>query len=157
MVKLSSRVRIFALRENTKRCWVDYKGTTERERSNDIQTKIWTDRTQRQYLSEAKMTERNMAKRVDDRLEAGYRGLKRFGRNAVKMVEAAIFNLGAISPGKRKKYKSRRWKSLRGLKEMYGEEEYHFTPVMIHVDERPPSAVWFCARWWREPMARKTW
>ncbi len=38
------------------------------------------------------MTERGRA--GDDRLEAGYRELKRFGKHAVKMVEATVRSLG---------------------------------------------------------------
>ncbi len=72
---------------------------------NDIQTKI-TARTSTHILLKPK-DDRTYGERVDDRLEADT-GERSIRKDAVKMVQKQRYNLGAISPRRAKKCKSRR-------------------------------------------------
>ncbi len=64
------------------------------------------------------MTERG--ERVDDRLEAGYRELKRFRKDAVKMVETTV-QLGGDITKESERMQIEAFERGTRLKEMYGE------------------------------------
>ncbi len=72
MVKLLKRVRYLCIRK-TRGQRVDYKGTTNAG-SQRHSNKISSLTERRQYLSET--DDQTLWRRVDDRLEAGYRGAK---------------------------------------------------------------------------------
>ncbi len=65
--------------------------------------------------------DRTYGERVDDRLEVGYRELKRFGKDAAKMVEVTVAIWGDITKRKRRNANRGVERVLyEELKEMYG-------------------------------------
>ncbi len=88
MVKLLSRVRYLCTSKNTRGQRVDYKGQRTRTSGQRHSNKKYpADRTKDNIFLKPK-DDRTYGERVDDdRLEAGYRELKRFGKTPVKMVE----------------------------------------------------------------------
>ncbi len=80
MVKsLKAEFDIFALRKTQGGQRVDTKAQRTRTRSTAFKQNIKPDRTKDNIFLKPKMTE-TYGERVDDRLEAGYRELKRFGK-----------------------------------------------------------------------------
>ncbi len=112
-------------REKHKGQQVDYKGTTNANPVNDIQTKISS-------LTERKEPISFWNRRWPDIMASGWMTVwrldtraKRFGRARSRWWKQR-YNLGAISPRKRRNANRGVERGLRGLKEMYGEREYHF-------------------------------
>ncbi len=74
---------------------VDYKGTTNANPVSKHSNKSIRSLTERRTTLFLKpKDDRTYGERVDDRLEAGYRELKRFRKDAVKIVETTV-QLGA--------------------------------------------------------------
>ncbi len=106
--------------ENTRGQRVDYKRQRTRTRSTTFKQKYPLRLNEHDNFLKPK-DDRTYGERVDDRaLEAGYWELKDL-KDAVKMVEATATNLGAISPRKAKKCKSRLKEAYDEPAEMYGE------------------------------------
>lgn len=79
---------------------------------------------------------RTYGERVDDRLEAGYRGTKAVRKDAVKMVEATVQLGGDITKESEETQIEALKEAYEELKEMYGEE--NIISAVIHVDETTP-------------------
>lgn len=80
--------------------------------------------------------DRTYGERVDDRLEAGYRGTKAIRKDAVKMVEATVQLGGDITKESEETQIEALKEAYEQLKEMYGEE--NIISAVIHVDETTP-------------------
>lgn len=80
--------------------------------------------------------DRTYGERVDDRLEAGYRGTKAVRKDAVKMVEATVQLGGDITKESEETQIEVLKQAYEELKEMYGEE--NIISAVIHVDETTP-------------------
>lgn len=80
--------------------------------------------------------DRTYGERVDDRLEAGYRGAKAIRKDAVKMVEATVQLGGDITKESEEMQIEALKEAYEELKEMYGEE--NIISAVIHVDETTP-------------------
>lgn len=80
--------------------------------------------------------DRTYGERVDDRLEAGYRGTKAVRKDAVKMVEATVQLGGDITKESEETQIEALKQAYEELKEMYGEE--NIISAVIHVDETTP-------------------
>ena len=80
--------------------------------------------------------DRTYGERVDDRLEAGYRGAKAIRKDAVKMVEATVQLGGDITKESEETQIEALKEAYEELKEMYGEE--NIISAVIHVDETTP-------------------
>lgn len=80
--------------------------------------------------------DRTYGERVDDRLEAGYRGTKAIRKDAVKMVEATVQLGGDITKESEEMQIKALKEAYEELKEMYGEE--NIISAVIHVDETTP-------------------
>ena len=80
--------------------------------------------------------DRTYGERVDDRLEAGYRGTKAIRKDAVKMVEATVQLGGDITKESEEMQIEALKEAYEELKEMYGEE--NIISAVIHVDETTP-------------------
>ena len=80
--------------------------------------------------------DRTYGERVDDRLEAGYRGTKAIRKDAVKMVEATVQLGGDITKESEEMQIEALKEAYEQLKEMYGEE--NIISAVIHVDETTP-------------------
>lgn len=80
--------------------------------------------------------DRTYGERVDDRLEAGYRGTKAIRKDAVKMVEATVQLGGDITKESEETQIEALKQAYEELKEMYGEE--NIISAVIHVDETTP-------------------
>lgn len=80
--------------------------------------------------------DRTYGERVDDRLEAGYRGTKAVRKDAVKMVEATVQLGGDITKESEEMQIEALKEAYEELKEMYGEE--NIISAVIHVDETTP-------------------
>lgn len=79
---------------------------------------------------------RTYGERVEDRLEAGYRGTKAVRKDAVKMVEATVQLGGDITKESEETQIEALKEAYEQLKEMYGEE--NIISAVIHVDETTP-------------------
>lgn len=80
--------------------------------------------------------DRTYGERVDDRLEAGYRGTKAVRKDAVKMVEATVQLGGDITKESEEMQIKALKEAYEELKEMYGED--NIISAVIHVDETTP-------------------
>ena len=80
--------------------------------------------------------DRTYGERVDDRLEAGYRGTKAIRKDAVKMVEATVQLGGDITKESEEMQIEALKEAYEELKEMYGED--NIISAVIHVDETTP-------------------
>ena len=80
--------------------------------------------------------DRTYGERVEDRLEAGYRGTKAIRKDAVKMVEATVQLGGDITKESEETQIEALKEAYEQLKEMYGEE--NIISAVIHVDETTP-------------------
>lgn len=80
--------------------------------------------------------DRTYGERVEDRLEAGYRGAKAIRKDAVKMVEATVQLGGDITKESEEMQIEALKEAYEELKEMYGEE--NIISAVIHVDETTP-------------------
>lgn len=80
--------------------------------------------------------DRTYGERVDDRLEAGYRGAKAIRKDAVKMVEATVQLGGDITKESEEMQIEALKEAYEELKEMYGED--NIISAVIHVDETTP-------------------
>lgn len=80
--------------------------------------------------------DRTYGERVDDRLEAGYRGTKAVRKDAVKMVEATVQLGGDITKESEETQIEALKQAYEEIKEMYGEE--NIISAVIHVDETTP-------------------
>ena len=80
--------------------------------------------------------DRTYGERVEDRLEAGYRGTKAVRKDAVKMVEATVQLGGDITKESEETQIEALKEAYEQLKEMYGEE--NIISAVIHVDETTP-------------------
>lgn len=80
--------------------------------------------------------DRTYGERVEDRLEAGYRGAKAIRKDAVKMVEATVQLGGDITKESEETQIEALKEAYEELKEMYGEE--NIISAVIHVDETTP-------------------
>ena len=80
--------------------------------------------------------DRTYGERVDDRLEAGYRGTKAIRKDAVKMVEATVQLGGDITKESEETQIEALKEAYEELKEMYGEG--NIISAVIHVDETTP-------------------
>lgn len=80
--------------------------------------------------------DRTYGERVEDRLEAGYRGAKAIRKDAVKMVEATVQLGGDITKESEETQIEALKEAYEQLKEMYGEE--NIISAVIHVDETTP-------------------
>lgn len=80
--------------------------------------------------------DRTYGERVEDRLEAGYRGIKAVRKDAVKMVEATVQLGGDITKESEETQIEALKEAYEELKEMYGEE--NIISAVIHVDETTP-------------------
>lgn len=80
--------------------------------------------------------DRTYGERVDDRLEAGYRGAKAIRKDAVKMVEATVQLGGDITKESEETQIEALKEAYEELKEMYGED--NIISAVIHVDETTP-------------------
>lgn len=80
--------------------------------------------------------DRTYGERVDDRLEAGYRGTKAIRKDAVKMVEATVQLGGDITKESEETQIEALKEAYEELKEMYGED--NIISAVIHVDETTP-------------------
>ena len=80
--------------------------------------------------------DRTYGERVDDRLEAGYRGTKAVRKDAVKMVEATVQLGGDITKESEETQIEALKQAYEELKAMYGEE--NIISAVIHVDETTP-------------------
>lgn len=80
--------------------------------------------------------DRTYGERVDDRLEAGYRGTKAVRKDAVKMVEATVQLGGDITKESEETQIEALLEAYEELKEMYGED--NIISAVIHVDETTP-------------------
>ena len=80
--------------------------------------------------------DRTYGERVEDRLEAGYRGAKAIRKDAVKMVEATVQLGGDITKESEETQIEALKEAYEELKAMYGEE--NIISAVIHVDETTP-------------------
>lgn len=80
--------------------------------------------------------DRTYGERVDDRLEAGYRGTKAIRKDAVKMVEATVQLGGDITKESEEMQIEALKEAYEELKAMYGED--NIISAVIHVDETTP-------------------
>lgn len=80
--------------------------------------------------------DRTYGERVEDRLEAGYRGTKAVRKDAVKMVEATVQLGGDITKESEETQIEALKEAYEELKAMYGEE--NIISAVIHVDETTP-------------------
>ena len=80
--------------------------------------------------------DRTYGERVDDRLEAGYRGTKAIRKDAVKMVEATVQLGGDITKESEEMQIEALKEAYEELKGMYGED--NIISAVIHVDETTP-------------------
>ena len=80
--------------------------------------------------------DRTYGERVEDRLEAGYRGAKAIRKDAVKMVEATVQLGGDITKESEEMQIEALKEAYEELKEMYGED--NIISAVIHVDETTP-------------------
>lgn len=80
--------------------------------------------------------DRTYGERVEDRLEAGYRGTKAIRKDAVKMVEATVQLGGDITKESEETQIEALKEAYEELKAMYGEE--NIISAVIHVDETTP-------------------
>lgn len=80
--------------------------------------------------------DRTYGERVEDRLEAGYRGTKAIRKDAVKMVEATVQLGGDITKESEEMQIEALKEAYEQLTEMYGEE--NIISAVIHVDETTP-------------------
>jgi hypothetical protein len=80
--------------------------------------------------------DRTYGERVEDRLEAGYRGAKAIRKDAVKMVEATVQLGGDITKESEETQIEALKEAYEQLTEMYGEE--NIISAVIHVDETTP-------------------
>ena len=80
--------------------------------------------------------DRTYGERVEERLEAGYRGTKAVRKDAVKMVEATVQLGGDITKESEETQIEALKEAYEELKEMYGEE--NIISAVIHVDETTP-------------------
>lgn len=120
-----------------------YKGSTgglqrhnEREPGQRHSNKnIKPDRTKDNIFLKPK-DDRTYGERVEDRLEAGYRGTKAIRKDAVKMVEATVQLGGDITKESEETQIEALKEAYEQLKEMYGEE--NIISAVIHVDETTP-------------------
>ena len=80
--------------------------------------------------------DRTYGERVEDRLEAGYRGTKAIRKDAVKMVEATVQLGGDITKESEEMQIEALKEAYEELKAMYGEE--NIISAVIHVDETTP-------------------
>jgi DNA repair exonuclease SbcCD ATPase subunit len=80
--------------------------------------------------------DRTYGERVEDRLEAGYRGTKAVRKDAVKMVEATVQLGGDITKESEETQIEALKEAYEQIKEMYGEE--NIISAVIHVDETTP-------------------
>lgn len=80
--------------------------------------------------------DRTYGERVDDRLEAGYRGTKAIRKDAVKMVEATVQLGGDITKESEETQIEALKEAYEELKELYGED--NIISAVIHVDETTP-------------------
>lgn len=80
--------------------------------------------------------DRTYGERVDDRLEAGYRGTKAIRKDAVKMVEATVQLGGDITKESEETQIEALLEAYEELKKMYGED--NIISAVIHVDETTP-------------------
>lgn len=96
---------------------------------------IKPDRTKDNIFLKSK-DDRTYGERVDDRLEAGYRGTKAIRKDAVKMVEATVQLGGDITKESEETQIEALKEAYEELKVMYGEE--NIISAVIHVDETTP-------------------
>lgn len=96
---------------------------------------IKPDRTKDNIFLKSK-DDRTYGERVDDRLEAGYRGAKAIRKDAVKMVEATVQLGGDITKESEETQIEALKEAYEELKGMYGEE--NIISAVIHVDETTP-------------------
>lgn len=96
---------------------------------------IKPDRTKDNIFLKSK-DDRTYGERVEDRLEAGYRGAKAIRKDAVKMVEATVQLGGDITKESEEMQIEALKEAYEELKEMYGEE--NIISAVIHVDETTP-------------------
>lgn len=96
---------------------------------------IKPDRTKDNIFLKSK-DDRTYGERVEDRLEAGYRGTKAVRKDAVKMVEATVQLGGDITKESEETQIEALKEAYEELKEMYGEE--NIISAVIHVDETTP-------------------
>lgn len=96
---------------------------------------IKPDRTKDNIFLKSK-DDRTYGERVEDRLEAGYRGTKAIRKDAVKMVEATVQLGGDITKESEEMQIEALKEAYEELKEMYGEE--NIISAVIHVDETTP-------------------
>ena len=96
---------------------------------------IKPDRTKDNIFLKTK-DDRTYGERVDDRLEAGYRGTKAIRKDAVKMVEATVQLGGDITKESEETQIEALKEAYEELKAMYGEE--NIISAVIHVDETTP-------------------
>ena len=80
--------------------------------------------------------DRTYGERVEDRLEAGYRGTKAIRKDAVKMVEATVQLGGDITKESEETQIEALLEAYEELKAMYGED--NIISAVIHVDETTP-------------------
>lgn len=80
--------------------------------------------------------DRTYGERVEDRLEAGYRGTKAVRKDAVKMVEATVQLGGDITKESEEMQIEALKEAYEEIKEMYGED--NIISAVIHVDETTP-------------------
>ncbi len=121
---------------------MDYKGTTNANPVNDIQTKYQAeaDGAERQYLSREQKDDRTYGERVDDRLEAGYRNSKAIRKDAVKMAETTV-QQGDITKESEEMQIEALKKAYEELKEMYGEENIISAVIPRRRDNAPSAYV----------------
>ena len=136
MVKLLKQSSISLHFEKHKRSTGGLQRHNEREPGQRHSNKnIKPDRTKDNIFLKPK-DDRTYGERVDDRLEAGYRGTKAIRKDAVKMVEATVQLGGDITKESEETQIEALKEAYEELKEMYGEE--NIISAVIHVDETTP-------------------
>ncbi len=120
---------------------MDYKGWRARTRSTTFKQDIKPGRTKDNIFLKPKDDRNVYGERVDDRLEAGYRELKRFGKTQSRWWNNDL-QRGDIT----KESEEMQIEALkRGLREAKGNvwrRRYHFRDP--HVDEQRPICVILC-------------
>ncbi len=111
--------------KDTAHRWIIKANVNEREPGQRHSNKnIKPDRTKDNNIFLKPKDDRTVWRRVDDRLEVGYRELKRFGKTQLKMVEATA--APKISQGKRRNANRGVERAYEELKGNGRRREYHF-------------------------------
>ncbi len=120
---------------------VDYKGTTKRNWSTTFKQKYRL--TERRHIFLKPKDDRTYGERVDDRLEAGYRGAQRW-KDAVKMVEATYKLGGDITKESEEMQIEALERGLTRAKGNVWRSEYHFRSDPSQTRQRPICIVILC-------------